>query len=65
MPGSQLKRAEKAIAAIRGQSELPPEAAEALEEIVAAVRAVEGRLADLERKTHPPTEQMALPNKRQ
>ena len=58
MPSSQLKRAEKAIAAIREQSELPPEAAEALEEIVAAIRTVEGRLADLERKK--PTEQMAL-----
>ena len=40
MPSSQSKRAEKAIAAIREQSELPPEAAEALEEIVAAIRTV-------------------------
>ncbi len=61
MPSSQLKRADRAIAAIGAQSELPPEAAEALEEIVAAVRAVEARLADLERKSHSPTDQMALP----
>jgi hypothetical protein len=42
---------------------LPPETAEALDEIVAAVRAVEGRLAELEREVHPPTKQMELPNK--
>jgi len=60
MPTSQLKRAEKSIAAIREQGEMPPEMAVALEEIVAAIRSVEGRLADLERKK--PTEQMALPS---
>ena len=60
MPRSQLKRAEKAIATIREQAELPPEAADALEEIVAAVRTVEGRLADLERKHPRPTEQLKL-----
>jgi uncharacterized membrane protein YccC len=50
MPSSRLKRAEKAIAAIRDQGELPPETAEALDEIVGAIRAVERRLADLEGK---------------
>ena len=37
MPSSQLKRAERAIEAIRNQSELPPEAADALQELVAVV----------------------------
>jgi hypothetical protein len=50
MPSAQLKRAERAIAAIREQAELPPETAEALDEIVAAIRMVEGRLAALEGK---------------
>jgi hypothetical protein len=59
MPSSQLKRAERAIAAIREQGELPPETAEALEEIVGAIRSVEGRLATLEGAGHkPPTAQM-------
>ena len=57
MPSSQLKRAEKAIAAIREQSELPPVAAEALEEIVAAIRT--GLPIWSAKKK--PTERMALP----
>ena len=34
MPSSQLKPAERAIQAIRDQAELPPEAADALQELV-------------------------------
>jgi hypothetical protein len=34
MPSSQLKRAERAIQTIRDQPELPPETADALQEIV-------------------------------
>jgi hypothetical protein len=65
MPGSQLKRAERAIQAIRDKGELPPETADALTEIVDAVRHVEGRLAALESKGHPhPTDAMALPNQK-
>jgi uncharacterized membrane protein YccC len=48
MPSSQLKRAERAIATIRDQSELPPETADAIEELVEALRTVERRLAILE-----------------
>jgi septal ring factor EnvC (AmiA/AmiB activator) len=51
MPSAQLKRAERAIAAIREQAELPPETAVALDEIVAAIRSVEGRLVALESKS--------------
>ena len=51
MPGSQLKRAERAIQAIRDQSELPPEAADALTELVDAVRYIEVRLSALEGKS--------------
>jgi hypothetical protein len=56
MPGAQLKRAERAIAAMR--------TAEALDEIVAAIRTVEGRLAKLEGKgkAHPAAS-MDLPNR--
>jgi hypothetical protein len=50
MPGSHLKRAEKAIEAIRNQSELPAEAADALQELVDAIRHLEGRIAGLEDK---------------
>ncbi len=65
MPGSQLKRAERAIQAIRDQSELPPEAAEALTELVDAVRYIEGRLSALEGKGRAqPAEAMALPNRK-
>jgi hypothetical protein len=63
MPSGQLKPAERAIAAIRDQGELPPETAEALDEIVSAIRVVEGRLAALEGKGKP-TVQMDLPNRR-
>ena len=48
MPSSQLKRAERAIATIRHQSELPPETADAIAELVEALRTVERRLAILE-----------------
>jgi hypothetical protein len=50
MPSSQLKRAERAIQAIRDQGELPPEAADALQELVDAVRTIEGRVSALEAK---------------
>jgi hypothetical protein len=64
MPSAQLKRAERAIAVIRERDELPPETAEALDEIVAAIRTVEGRVAALEGKEHkPPTAQMDLPSR--
>jgi uncharacterized membrane protein YccC len=63
MPSSQLKRAERAIATIRDQGELPPETADAIEEIVEALRIVERRLAMLESGGHkPPTAQMEPPN---
>jgi hypothetical protein len=61
MPGSHLKRAEKAIEAIRNQSALPAEAA-VLQELVDAIRHLEGRIANLEDKRRQPTDQMALPN---
>jgi hypothetical protein len=67
MPGSQLKRAERAIQAIRDQGELPPETADALTEIVDAIRHVEGRLSALEGKgpsQQPTTDAMALPNQK-
>jgi hypothetical protein len=65
MPGSQLKHADRAIQAIRDQGELPPETAEALTELVDAVRYIEDRLSALERKGRPhPTEAMALPNQK-
>ena len=65
MPGSQLKRAERAIQAIRDQGELPPETAEALTEIVDAIRHVEVRLSALEGKGHPRAiDAMSLPNRK-
>jgi hypothetical protein len=63
MPGSQLKRAERAIQSIRDQAELPPETADALDALVDVIRTMEGRLSALERKEHP-TEAMALPNRK-
>jgi hypothetical protein len=62
MPGSQLKRAERAIQAIRDQGELPPETADALTEIVDAIR----RLSVLAGKgrSQQPTDAMALPNQK-
>ena len=47
MPSSHLKRAERAIAAIRHHGELPPEIVEALEAIVSAIRSVDRNLAML------------------
>jgi uncharacterized membrane protein YccC len=65
MPSSQLKRAERAIQSIRDQAELPPETADALQELVDVVRNIEGRLSALEGKGKPyPTEAMALPNRK-
>jgi uncharacterized membrane protein YccC len=64
MPSSQLKRAEHAIHTIRAQAELPPEAADALQELVDVIRTIEGRLSQLEGKGRPrPSEQMELPNR--
>jgi hypothetical protein len=64
MPSSQLKRAERAIKAIRDQGELPPEAADALEERVDVVGTMENRVAALETKGRPhPTSQMHLSNR--
>jgi hypothetical protein len=49
---------------IREQAELPPETAQAMEEIVEALRIVDRRLAALEKGGHkPPTSQMELPNR--
>jgi uncharacterized membrane protein YccC len=53
VPSSQLKRAERSIQAIRDQAELPPETADALQELVDNVRTIEGRLSQLEGKGHP------------
>ncbi len=47
MRNSQIKRAEQAIATIREQGELPPEVADALQELVDEVRAIEGPLSKL------------------
>jgi uncharacterized membrane protein YccC len=65
MPSSQLKRAERAIQAIRDQAELPPETADALQEIVDVIRTIEGRLSALEGKGHLRlSAEMELPNRR-
>ena len=65
MPSSQLKRAERAIQTIRDQAELPPETADALQEIVDVIGAIEGRLSTLEGKERPrPSAVMELPNRR-
>jgi uncharacterized membrane protein YccC len=65
MPSSQLKRAERAIQTIRDQAELPPETADALQEIVDVIRTIEGRLSALEGKGHlRPSREMDLPNRR-
>jgi hypothetical protein len=65
MPSSHLKRAERAIQSIRDQAELPPETADALQELVDVARNMDGRLSALESKgkLHP-TEAMALPNRK-
>jgi hypothetical protein len=64
MPSSQLKRTERAIAMIRSGSGLPREAADALQELVDVIRALEGRLAILEARRRPgPTAEMDPPNR--
>jgi hypothetical protein len=64
MVSSQLKRTERAIAMMRRESGLPREAADALQELVDVIRALEGRLAMLEAKRRPsPTAEMDLPNR--
>jgi len=65
MPGTQLKRTERAIERIKEQAELPPETAVALQELVEVVRDIEGRLSVLEGKGRiRPTAEMDLPNRR-
>ena len=65
MPSSQLKRAERAIQTIRDQAELPPETADALQEIVDVIRTIEDRLSTLEDKGQMrPSAEMDLPNPR-
>jgi hypothetical protein len=54
MPGSQLKRAERAIQTIRDQAELPPETADALQEIVDVIRSIEGRVGAGRHRTSAP-----------
>ncbi len=49
MPSSQLKRAERAIQAIQDQAALPPEAVDALQELVDIVRTIEDRVSTLEK----------------
>jgi hypothetical protein len=66
MPGSQLKRAEKSIEAMRADPHTPKtaETTEALQDLVDALRAVESRLAALEGKGRlRPTAEMDLPNR--
>jgi hypothetical protein len=48
MPSSQLKRAERSIQTIRDQGELPPETADALQELVDVIRTIEVRVSALE-----------------
>jgi hypothetical protein len=65
MPSSQLKRAERSIQTIRDQAELPPETADALQELVDVIRAIEGRLSALEcngKARH--ADAMTLPNRK-
>jgi hypothetical protein len=65
MPSSQLKRVERAIQTIRDQAELPPETADALQEIVDVIGTIEGRLSTLEGNGHlRPSAEMELPNPR-
>jgi hypothetical protein len=65
MPSSQLKRAERSIQTIRDQGELPPETADALQELVDVIQAIEGRLSALESKGNArPTDAMDLPNQK-
>jgi hypothetical protein len=63
MSSSQLKRAERAIQATRDQARLPPEAAEALQELVDAVRTIGSRLTTIEHQGRPSsTKQTDLPD---
>jgi hypothetical protein len=65
MPSSQLKRAERSIQSIRDQGELPPGTADALQELVDVIRAIEGRLSELKGKgTLRHIDEMALPNRK-
>jgi hypothetical protein len=65
MPSSQLKRAERSIQTIRDQREHPPETADALQELVDVIRAIEGRLSALEGKgTARQRGGMTLPNRK-
>lgn len=65
MLSSQLKRAERSIQTIRDQGELPPEAADALQDLVEVIRAIEGRLSAPESKGHGrPVDAMELPNQK-
>jgi hypothetical protein len=65
MPICQLKRDERAIRTIRDQAELPPETADALQEIVDVIRTIADRLSTLEGKEHLcPAAEMELPNRR-
>ena len=66
MSGSQLKRVEKAIEAMRADPHTPKtaETTVALQDLVDALRAVESRLAALEGKARlRPTAEMDLPNR--
>jgi hypothetical protein len=56
MPSVHLKRAEQKVAAMRESQESPPEIAETIDEILAAIRVIEARLAVVERRVpaHPP-----------
>jgi hypothetical protein len=54
MPSSQLKQAERAIQTIRDQAELPPETADALQEIVDVIRTIGGRFVGAGRQRAPP-----------
>jgi hypothetical protein len=65
MPSRQLKRAERSIQTIRDQGELPPETADALQELVDVIRAIEGRVSAPEGKGHGrPADAMELPNQK-
>jgi hypothetical protein len=51
MPSTHLKRADRGLAAIREKQDSPAEEiADTIEELVAAIRVVERRLAVLERR---------------
>jgi hypothetical protein len=64
MPSSRLKRAERSQT-IRDQRELPLETADALQELVDVIRAIEGRLSALEGKGHGrPADAIELPNQK-